>query len=54
VSALRAKGPFTVFARTDAASGDLSVKVNTANVTRANILTKNGIIHVVDSVLVPN
>jgi transforming growth factor-beta-induced protein len=30
------------------------VKVNTATVTKANILTKNGIIHVVDSVLVPN
>jgi transforming growth factor-beta-induced protein len=34
---------------------DLSsgVKVNGASVTKANILTKNGIIHVVDSVLVP-
>lgn len=35
---------------------DLSagVKVNDANVTAANILTRNGIIHVLDSVLVPN
>jgi transforming growth factor-beta-induced protein len=30
------------------------VKVNDASVTTANILTKNGIIHVVDKVLVPN
>jgi transforming growth factor-beta-induced protein len=30
------------------------VKVNDATVTTANILTKNGIIHVVDKVLVPN
>jgi transforming growth factor-beta-induced protein len=101
VSALQAKGPFTVFAPTDAAFGKLSavptgdalknvllyhvvqgavgsgdlkagpvptllkdktltidlssgVKVNNASVTKANILTKNGIIHVVDTVLVPN
>jgi uncharacterized surface protein with fasciclin (FAS1) repeats len=35
---------------------DLStgVKVDNATVTQANILTKNGIIHVVDKVLVPN
>ncbi|HET8935783.1 MAG TPA: fasciclin domain-containing protein [Polyangiales bacterium] len=35
---------------------DLSngVKVNDATVTTANILTKNGIIHVIDKVLVPN
>jgi uncharacterized surface protein with fasciclin (FAS1) repeats len=35
---------------------DLSngVKVNDAAVTTANILTKNGIIHVIDKVLVPN
>jgi transforming growth factor-beta-induced protein len=99
--ALEAKGPFTVFAPTDAAfdalgmapagdalknvllyhvamgavgSGDLKagavptllmnkdltidltggVKVNGANVTMANILTKNGVIHVIDKVLVPN
>jgi len=30
------------------------VKVNGANVTTANIVTKNGVIHVVDKVLVPN
>jgi transforming growth factor-beta-induced protein len=101
VSALQAKGPFTVFAPTDAAfnalssvptgdalknvllyhvvngaigSGDLKagsvptlltdknltvdlssgVNNNTATVTKADILTKNGIIHVVDKVLVPN
>jgi transforming growth factor-beta-induced protein len=30
------------------------VKVNDATVTKANIITKNGIIHVVDKVLVPN
>lgn len=101
VDALKAKGPFTVFAPTDAAfqalgtaptgdalenvllyhvvtgavgAGDLKpgavptlladknltidltggVKVNDANVTMANILTKNGVIHVVDKVLVPN
>ena len=30
------------------------VKVNDAMVTKANIITKNGIIHVVDKVLVPN
>lgn len=35
---------------------DLSsgVKINDATVTKANILTKNGIIHVIDKVLVPN
>jgi transforming growth factor-beta-induced protein len=100
VSALQAKGPFTVFAPDDDAfsklttvptgdtlknillyhvvegavgSGDLKagkvpslladksltidltsgVKVDDAKVTKANILTKNGIIHVVDTVLVP-
>ena len=30
------------------------VKVGGANVTMPNILTKNGVIHVVDKVLVPN
>jgi uncharacterized surface protein with fasciclin (FAS1) repeats len=30
------------------------VKVNGANVTMANIVTKNGVIHVVEKVLVPN
>ena len=30
------------------------VKVNSSSVTKANILTKNGIIHVIDTVLVPN
>ena len=101
VSALQAKGPFTVFAPTDDAfaklsavpsgdalknvllyhvvegvvgAGDLKagsvstllkdesltidltsgVKVNSSSVTKANILTKNGIIHVIDTVLVPN
>ncbi|RYZ07586.1 MAG: fasciclin domain-containing protein [Myxococcales bacterium] len=32
---------------------DDGVKVNDASVTRANIITKNGVIHVVDTVLVP-
>jgi len=34
---------------------DLSdgVKINAANVTMANVLTKNGVIHVIDAVLVP-
>jgi uncharacterized surface protein with fasciclin (FAS1) repeats len=34
---------------------DLSdgVKINDANVTMANVLTKNGVIHVIDAVLVP-
>jgi transforming growth factor-beta-induced protein len=34
---------------------DLSdgVKINQANVTMANVLTKNGVIHVIDAVLVP-
>jgi len=101
VDALKAKGPFTVFAPTDAAfnalssapagdalenvllyhvvmgavgAGDLErggvptlladkqlavdltggVKVNGASVSMANIVTKNGVIHVVDKVLVPN
>jgi uncharacterized surface protein with fasciclin (FAS1) repeats len=101
VDDLKGKGPFTVFAPTDAAfaaltaaptgdalknvllyhvvmgavgAGDLKagavptllmgkdvtvdltggVKVNNANVTMANIITKNGVIHVVDKVLVPN
>ena len=101
VSALQAKGPFTVFAPTDEAfaklsavpsgdalknvllyhvvegavgAGDLKagavptllkdktltvdlssgVKVNASTVSKANILTKNGIIHVIDGVLVPN
>jgi transforming growth factor-beta-induced protein len=100
VDALKAKGPFTVFAPTDAAfnalsaaptgdalknvllyhvvmgavgAGDLEagnvptlladkqlkidlasgVKVNDATVSMANIVTKNGVIHVVDKVLVP-
>jgi uncharacterized surface protein with fasciclin (FAS1) repeats len=30
------------------------VKINDATVTMANVLTKNGIIHVIDTVLVPN
>jgi transforming growth factor-beta-induced protein len=101
VTTLQGKGPFTVFAPTDAAfaklaavptgaalknvllyhviagavgSGDLKagpvptqltgksvtvsltggVKINDATVTSANVLTKNGVIHVVDTVLVPN
>jgi transforming growth factor-beta-induced protein len=101
VDALKAKGPFTVFAPTDAAfsalsqvpsgaalknvllyhvvmgavgAGDLesgnvgtlladkqlkidasgAVKVNDATVSMANIVTKNGVIHVIDKVLVPN
>ena len=101
VSTLQGKGPYTVFAPTDAAfmklssvpsgdalknvllyhvvdgaigSGDLKagmvptllqgkdltvdltsgVKINGANVSMANVLTKNGIIHVIDAVLVPN
>ena len=100
VTTLQGKGPFTVFAPTDAAfaklasvptgdalknvllyhvvagavgSGDLvagpvptqltgksvtvsltgGVKVNDSKVTSANILAKNGVIHVVDTVLVP-
>lgn len=100
VPTLQGKGPFTVFAPTDAAfaklaavptgdalknvllyhvvagavgSGDLvagpvptqltgksvtvsltgGVKIDDATVTTANILTKNGVIHVVDTVLVP-
>jgi transforming growth factor-beta-induced protein len=101
VDDLQAKGPFTVFAPTDAAfaelaavpsgdalrdvllyhvvsgavgSGDLvagsvptllsgeslsvslaeGVGIDTASVTQANIITKNGVIHVVDSVLIPD
>lgn len=101
VTTLQGKGPFTVFAPTDAAfaklatvptgadlknvllyhvvagavgSGDLKagpvptqltgksvtvsltggVKINDATVTTANVLTKNGVIHVIDTVLVPN
>jgi len=100
VATLQGKGPFTVFAPTDAAfaklasvptgdalknvllyhvlagavgSGDLKagpvptqltgksvtvgltgeVTINDAKVTTANVLTKNGVIHVVDTVLVP-
>jgi len=30
------------------------VKNNDAAVTTANVLTKNGVIHVIDTVLVPN
>jgi transforming growth factor-beta-induced protein len=101
VDDLQGKGPFTVFAPTDAAfeelaalpngdalrdvllyhvvsgaigSGDLvagsvptllsgesltvsltgGVSIDAAGVTQANIITKNGVIHVVDSVLVPD
>lgn len=101
VDDLQGKGPFTVFAPTDAAfaelaavpdgdalrdvllyhvvsgavgSGDLvagsvptllsgesltvslagGVTIDAASVTSANIITKNGVIHVVDSVLVPD
>src|SRR6478736_9026929 len=100
VTALQGKGPFTVFAPTDAAfaklpavpsgealknvllyhvvagavgSGDLKagpvptqltgksvtvsltdgVRINDSKVTAANILAKNGVIHVVDTVLIP-
>jgi len=100
VTTLQGKGPFTVFAPTDAAfaklaavptgdalknvllyhvvagavgSGDLKagpvptqlagksvtvsltggVKINDSKVTTANILAKNGVIHVVDTVLIP-
>lgn len=100
VTTLQGKGPFTVFAPTDAAfaklpavptgdalknvllyhvvagavgSGDLvagpvptqltgksvdvsltgGVKINDSKVTAANILAKNGVIHVVDTVLIP-
>jgi transforming growth factor-beta-induced protein len=100
VEALQGPGPFTVFAPTDAAFGELAVvpmgdelrdvllyhvvsgavgsgdlvagqvptllegqsvdvtltggvKVNDVAVTTANIITKNGVIHVVDSVLLP-
>ena len=100
VPTLQGKGPFTVFAPTDAAfaklatvptgdalknvllyhvvagavgSGDLKagpvptqltgksvtvdltggVKINDAKVTTANVLAKNGVIHIVDTVLVP-
>lgn len=100
VTTLQGKGPFTVFAPTDAAfaklasvptgdalknvllyhvvagavgSGDLvagpvptqlsgksvtvnltgGVKINDSKVTSANILAKNGVIHVVDTVLIP-
>jgi len=101
VTTLQGKGPFTVFAPTDAAfakltsvptgdllknvllyhvlagavgSGDLKagpvptqlagknltvsltggVKINDSKVTTAKILAKNGVIHVVDTVLIPN
>jgi uncharacterized surface protein with fasciclin (FAS1) repeats len=101
VTTLQGKGPFTVFAPTDAAfaklaavptgealknvllyhvvagavgSGDLKagpvptqlsgksvtvsltggVTINDAKVTTANVLAKNGVIHVVDTVLVPH
>jgi transforming growth factor-beta-induced protein len=101
VDTLKGKGPFTVFAPTDAAFGMLSaaptgdalknvllyhvvmgavgagdlkagevpslltdkklsvnlnggVTINGANVTMANILTKNGVIHFIDKVMVPN
>jgi transforming growth factor-beta-induced protein len=101
VDELQGKGPFTVFAPTDAAfaelsavpdgdalrdvllyhvvsgavgSGDLAtgsvptllsgeslavslsggVGIDAASVTQANIITKNGVIHVVDSVLIPD
>jgi uncharacterized surface protein with fasciclin (FAS1) repeats len=100
VDALKGKGPFTVFAPTDDAFGELaevptgdalktvllyhvvdgavasgnlkagevttlssdakvdvelgdSVMINDAKVTMANIVAKNGIIHVIDKVLVP-
>jgi len=100
VTTLQGKGPFTVFAPTDAAfaklsavptgealknvllyhvvagavgSGDLKAgavptqlsgksvtvsltggaKINDSNVSTANILTKNGVIHVIDTVLIP-
>ena len=100
VTTLQGKGPFTVFAPTDAAfaklsavptgdmlknvllyhvvagavgSGDLKagpvptrltgksvtvsltggVKINDSKVTTANILAKNGVIHVIDTVLIP-
>ncbi len=35
------------------ASPDGDVKINGANVTTADIETSNGVIHVIDSVLVP-
>jgi transforming growth factor-beta-induced protein len=52
---LKAGGVATMLAN-EQLTIDLSggVKVNEANVAMANIVTKNGVIHVVDRVLVPN
>ena len=69
VETLKGKGPFTVFAPTDAAFKKLQaasvqgqkisidatkgVKVDGANVVKADIATSNGVIHVIDAVILP-
>ncbi|MDG2406536.1 MAG: fasciclin domain-containing protein [Paracoccaceae bacterium] len=45
--------PATVQGSTLSVDGTDGVKVNDANVVKADVLAKNGVIHVVDSVLLP-
>ena len=55
VDTLKSDGPFTVFAPTNARGGKYGtgVRVNDANVTSADIMASNGVIHVIDKVLLP-
>ncbi len=59
VDTLKGPGPFTVFAPTDAAFAKLpagtvdTLLINDAKVTSADIVASNGVIHVIDSVVLP-
>ena len=70
VDTLKGSGPFTVFAPTDEAFAKLpastlqdllhveakdgAVKVNEANVIKTDIEASNGVIHVIDAVILPD
>jgi uncharacterized surface protein with fasciclin (FAS1) repeats len=56
VETLKGPGPSTVFAPTDEAFAKLpagTVKVDGANVVKTGIGASNGVIHVIDAVLLP-
>ncbi len=57
VDTLSSKGPFTVFAPTNAAFAKLPAgtveTLGMAKITIANVMQSNGVIHVIDTVLMP-
>jgi uncharacterized surface protein with fasciclin (FAS1) repeats len=53
VGVLQGPGPFTVYAPTDAARERNTLFINNSRVIGSPILTDNGVIYVVDSVLLP-